>query len=47
MAENLERIGTLAVEPLIETLEGGAAGQARVLAAGSSGTSGPRRRVRL
>jgi HEAT repeat protein len=33
MAENLERIGTLAVEPLIETLEGGAAGQARVLAA--------------
>lgn len=33
MAENLERIGALAVDPLIETLEGGAAGQARVLAA--------------
>jgi hypothetical protein len=33
MAENLERIGTLAVDPLIETLEGDAAGQASVLAA--------------
>jgi len=33
MAENLERIGTPAVAPLVETLEGDAAGQAKVLAA--------------
>lgn len=33
MAENLERIGVLAVDPLIKTLEGDAAGQAKVLAA--------------